>query len=361
MLGIQKNLLSAIYNLDWDNNIKVHPIQWLELEVTRRCPLSCLHCGSSCSAKAQSSKELSTIDIINICSKIASRYNPKKINIAITGGEPFARTDLLHLVANITEMGFRVGIITNGFYILDTLPKYLYAAGIRSMTVSLDGMEGSHNWLRNHTEAFRKAVNALKILKESKLFYVEAMTIVNKRNIKELHEMENLLSEIGVDGWRFGKTFPIGRAINYQELFIGKAELKYLLDFIKQKKYDKNRKIKDITYFEEGCYGNQYELEIRKYFRHCQAGVNILTVMADGSITGCAAASPDFIQGSIYKDDIIDTWENKFAVFRDRNWMKNGDCGGCRQWRNCRGDGIHLWKKDSLNPTICNFKLAGCK
>ena len=298
-------------------------------------------------------------EILSVCRKIADKYGAKNIKVAITGGEPFVRKDLFHLIARITEMGFRASVVTNGYLMREEHINLLFASGIRSLSISLDGLRENHNWLRGKPDSFQKAVNALKLLKDSGLFYVEAITTVNKRNIQELDRIEDLLAGIGLHGWRLAKTFPIGRAKGHPDLFIGDAELKYLIDFVRDHRKNKKRKIKDISFVEEGYFGDKYELEIRGYFVQCPAGVNILTVMADGSITGCAAASRNFIQGSIKKDDITDIWENQFQLFRDRSWMRRGICGSCGSWENCRGDGFHLWEKGEMNPALCNLsKMA---
>ena len=62
-----------------------------------------------------------------------------------------------------------------------------------------------------------------------------------------------------------------------------------------------------------------------------------------GCIIGaCASIRADYHQGNIYDDDFMDVWENRYAPYRNRNWMKHDDCATCRYWRYCRGGGMHL-------------------
>jgi radical SAM protein with 4Fe4S-binding SPASM domain len=251
-------------------------------------------------------------------------------------------------------MGFKVSVVTNGHFINNETLKLLYASGVRSISISIDGMNDNHNWLRQNNNSFITGINALSLLKKNGLFYIEAITTINKKNINDLLELEKLFNDIGIDAWRLGKTFPKGRAKNYPELFIDSSELNYLLKFIKSRYKRKNL---SISYFEEGYLGNTYEYEVRNHFFKCPAGINLLTILSNGDVTGCAAVSDNFIQGNIFKQNIIDIWEKKFKIFRNRNWMKKGICGKCNLWNKCNGDGFHLWETNQIDPTICNYNL----
>jgi len=358
MMNVMKSLKQAAFTAQWKVNEVAHPLQWLELEITRRCPLSCRHCGSSCGMGEAPVGELAFEELIGVCRRIADAYDPSKIKVAITGGEPFARPDLFHLIAHITEMGFRASIVTNGYLMRQEHLALLAAAGITSLSVSLDGLETTHDWVRGREGSFRRAIDAIRMLKQSGFFYVEPITTVNRRNLSELREMKPLLESLGVDGWRFGKTFPIGRATNDPELFLDAKGYRELLGFVKELRSHKDRIIRDVSFFEEGWFGSD-ELVYRDYFHQCPAGVNILTVRANGSVTGCAASDEAFNQGNVRETDVVELWESRFQVFRNRDWMYEGRCGECRARLTCRGDGFHLWKPGNKNPAICNARLYG--
>ena len=75
----------------------------------------------------------------------------------------------------------------------------------------------------------------------------------------------------------------------------------------------------------EGFLGN-YEGEVRNRLFACQAGVTVGSVMADGAIAACASIRADYNQGNIYRDDFMEVWEHRYAAYRQREWMRNGDC-----------------------------------
>ncbi len=87
----------------------------------------------------------------------------------------------------------------------------------------------------------------------------------------------------------------------------------------------------------------------------CRAGVNIGSVLVDGSISACPSLRSDYIQGNIYSDDFFSVWDDRFTVMRDRSWARTDDCKDCRWWRYCRGNGLHLRDEKSGKLLFCNY------
>ena len=68
----------------------VHPLRYLFIEITQRCNLSCLHCGSDCGPSAAEA-ELTTEEWLSFFGALAARMDPSKFLLVLTGGEPFVR------------------------------------------------------------------------------------------------------------------------------------------------------------------------------------------------------------------------------------------------------------------------------
>ncbi|HOW32042.1 MAG TPA: radical SAM/SPASM domain-containing protein, partial [Bacteroidales bacterium] len=60
-----------------------------------------------------------------------------------------------------------------------------------------------------------------------------------------------------------------------------------------------------------------------------------------------------FVQGNIYSDNFYEVWQNRFQTFRDRSWAHRGICSGCPDFRDCRGNGLHLWHGNRENVLVC--------
>ena len=50
----------------------------------------------------------------------------------------------------------------------------------------------------------------------------------------------------------------------------------------------------------------------------------------------------------------MEIWNSRYAVFRDRSWMKKDKCASCKYFRFCRGNGMHLRDGDG-NLILCHL------
>ena len=116
----------------------------------------------------------------------------------------------------------------------------------------------------------------------------------------------------------------------------------------------RNEKHIHLSYGCEGFLG-AYEMEVRNHFFQCNAGINVASVLADGSISACPSIRANFHQGNIYKDDFMDVWNNRFLPFRNRKWARKGICADCSMFRYCEGNGMHL-HDDEGNLLICHYQ-----
>lgn len=353
---------------------KTRPLSYLFWETTLRCNLNCRHCGSSCGPKDILKDELSEKEIKKAFFDIAQSFNPKKIMVAVTGGEPLLRQDVFEVMKYASDLGFTWGMVTNGMLITPKTIEKMKWSKMAVVSVSLDGLKENHNWLRNNETAFERTIEGIKLLVNSKAFsIVEAITCVNKRNIKELENIYDLCSKLNVTNWRLFSICPIGRAKDNAELFLTGPELRYLLDFIKEKrvasalpsfggpKKNKKRKLK-ISFCEEGFLGLEYEGETRDQLFRCLAGVVIASILYNGDIGACPILPREHTtQGNVRKDNFADVWKTKYKIFRNRDWCKKGECQHCQWWDFCEGNSLHLWDFNDKKLMLCHYYLMNNK
>lgn len=117
----------------------------------------------------------------------------------------------------------------------------------------------------------------------------------------------------------------------------------------------KQKKIR-TTYSCEGFLGG-YEKQVRDDFYVCRAGINIASVLADGSISACPNINHSFVQGNIYKNDFINIWHSEFRNMRNREWTKKDDCVECKVYKYCKGNGIHLYKNIDSKLVKCHYHM----
>lgn len=337
-LDFRRRLALSLVKNQQNKAIQEHPLRQLFWECTLRCNLACRHCGSDCRVTA-TTKDMPMADFGKVLDSVARSTDPHHVMVNITGGEPLMRPDLEACGRMIYEKGFPWGIVTNGLALTQARYKSLLASGLRSMTISLDGLEENHDWMRGRKGSFKKATEAIKMVIDSGEIEFDVVTCVNKRSFRQLPEIKQFLIGLGLKQWRLFTVFPAGRALNDPEMQLDKVEFRALMEFIRSTR--KEGLIK-ASYGCEGFLGN-FEGEVRDQFFFCRAGVSIGSVLADGSISACPSIRADYHQGNIYQDDFMDVWNTRFEVFRDRSWMKETEpCRSCRQFKYCHGGGMHL-------------------
>jgi radical SAM enzyme (rSAM/lipoprotein system) len=331
----------------------VHPLRYLFLEVTQKCNLDCLHCGSDC-GKQPRVDELTTGEWLAFIDYLDER-RPKghSLFLVFTGGEPLCHQDLLKLCARARLRGLPYGMVTNGFLLDDHAVSRLVEEEITSLTVSLDGLEATHDWLRGRLGSFNRAVSGIALAARSPIRFMDVVTCVNPRNLAELSRILELLQSKGVTRWRLFNIFPKGRAKGNGGLSLSPEQIAEMLDWIRR-----TRRRLDGTGFHldfscEGFLPPDLDAQVRDEPYFCRAGICIGSVLCDGAISACPNIARDLVQGTIRRDDFFDVWEHRFEPYRDRRWMKQGDCVTCKQWRRCRGNSLHLWDAERQETALC--------
>lgn len=333
------------------NETVLHPLNYLFWECTWRCNLSCLHCGSDCKADA-THPDMPFADFLQAIQPLTKKYKKDSITVVMTGGEPLLRKDLADCGLRLRQNGFRWGIVTNGYAYNQEIHHKLLAAGMGAVTLSIDGLEETHNRLRNNSNSFQKAIHALDLIVASNRLNYDVVTCVHPANLPELNELKMLLLKHKVKAWRLFTIAPIGRASHQTDLQLNGLQLKTMMEFIQRTR--KENKI-DIKFSCE-AYTGSYEDKVRDGFFFCRAGINIASVLIDGSISACPNINRSFSQGSIYQDDFLSVWENRFQIMRDRDWMKTGICTDCKEFKHCRGGAMHLRDENKNGIIHCIYK-----
>jgi radical SAM enzyme (rSAM/lipoprotein system) len=290
-------------------------------------------------------------DFLKALDEVVDIVIPNKTMIVLTGGEALLRKDLKQIGISLYKRGFPWGIVTNGMLLTAERLEALIQSGLRAVTVSLDGLEDSHNWLRGARKSFANAWKAIQILPSVNDLRYDVVTCVNQKNFNELEKLKNMLIDAGVKEWRIFTIFPIGRAKKHEELQLPPRDFKNLFNFIKETR--KENRIK-LNYGCEGFLG-KYEGEVRDNFFICRAGINTASILADGSISACPNLRDNFIQGNIYKDNFRDIWQNKYSIFRDKSWTQTGICADCEFYKYCEGNGMHLHDEKNGDLLFCHL------
>ena len=339
-----------------EQELERHRLEDLFWECTLTCNAKCKHCGSSAEKKKYDG-ELTTEEIKNAFKQIANDMDVRKILINVTGGEPLVRKDLCEVMEYATnELGFRWGMTTNGVLLTEENIEKLRKATMETISISIDGLEETHNKFRG-IDSYQTIINNIKKLKEAKFVkHIQVTTVFHKDNINEMEELYNVMVDLGLDSWRLVSMDPIGRANENNDLLLNGEEIKKILDFIKQK--NKTKKLQ-LSYGCPGFLGLDYEKDVRGYYFYCRTGINVASILYNGDLFVCpnVPRRKELIQGNIRTDNFKDVWDNKYKEFRSKDRTKCDECSNCEQWQYCLGGAYHTWNFEENMQNKCPYNM----
>ena len=283
--------------------------------------------------------------------EVTPHVDPASVLVIFSGGEVLVRDDLEFAGREVARRGYPWGMVTNGLALTGKRLQGLIDAGLRSISVSLDGFETEHNYIRRNPQSYAKALEAVRLIAREPELAFDVVTCVTGALIPRLAAFREMLIAEGVRSWRLFSIFPMGRAKDDPSLRMTDAQFREMLEFIRQTR--KEGRI-DVSYACEGFLGG-YEAEVRDQFYQCAAGISVASIRVDGAISGCTSIRANFHQGNIYRDRFWDVWQNRFGPFRNREWARRGACADCKMFRYCLGGGMHL-HDDNGDLLYCHYK-----
>ncbi len=334
-----------------------HPqLTYLFFELTDACNLSCVHCGSH--ACPNNHTYLSYENIDRVMTEVAAVYPPNTIMICLTGGEPMLHPDLYRIIERARELGFLCGMTSNATLMDVSTAARLKQSGLQSISVSLDGTEELHDSFRGKTGAFANAVQGIRNLVEIGGIVTQITTVFHKGNFHLLADMFRLADALQVDSWRPINLEPIGRARKREDLLLNAEEMRHLLEFIREKRFD-SKVAMEVTFGCSHYLTLPYERMVRDQYFLCGAGIFVGSVLCNGDIYACLDIErrPELIQGNIETDSFPEVWEKRFEVFRNDRSALCEECRSCSERTFCRGDAAHTWDYDRQAPLICLYDM----
>ncbi|MCK4995812.1 MAG: radical SAM protein [Thermoplasmatales archaeon] len=324
-------------------------------ELTLRCNMNCIHCGSSAGLKR--TKELTTEEWNNVTKQLAD-LNCKEITLL--GGEPFLRKDWYEISKEVKDRGIKITYMSNGFLINEKTIEKLRKIEPKTISVSIDGArKETHDKIRQLNGSFDKCMEVISNLKKAGL-NTTVITSINKLNFQELPELISILLNKGIV-WQLQIAIPLGRF--KKDLLLSKEEYYAAAIFIASSR-DKYSQ-KELPIIGTHCFG-YYSKILRNPmvfpWNGCQAGISAIGIQSNGEVKGCLSLPPEFIEGNIRENTISEIWQKPGFCSYNRDFKKfdlNNDCVNCRFGEKCRGGciGVSVGITGKSNGDTYCFKL----
>jgi radical SAM protein with 4Fe4S-binding SPASM domain len=176
-------------------------------EVTRSCNLACVHCRAS-SLRGPYAGELGTERCLRLLDEIAAVAKPVVI---LTGGEPLLRPDIYEIAAYGDGEGLRMVLATNGTFVDEAVAGRMIEAGIRRVSVSLDGPDAaSHDAFRCVPGAFAGALDGIAAMQRAGMEF-QINTTITRANLPRIREIHDLAHRLGAAAHHIFLLVPTGR------------------------------------------------------------------------------------------------------------------------------------------------------
>ncbi len=323
------------------DNIRIRP-RTCVMEITFRCNMRCLHCASDVNSNYERGQELSFTEIQTILNDLASLGCE---HLTLSGGEALLRKDWNSIAREAKTQGIDVSIISNGLVIDSAMADAIREAGVSHVAISIDGIESTHDYIRNMQGSFTGVLAATNHLAEKKV-PVNFVTAVTKANLDELRAIEDIVVGLNGNRWLIQLGSPLGRLSRHLDLVVTPEDLPAVADFIVEAK--RRNKIR-ISVGDNIGYYSTHEHEIRAsperngldFALGCSAGCLNVGIESNGNVKGCLSLqSNEFIEGNIRDESLITIWNKpgNFSYTREFSLDKlAGACKTCDYGELCRG------------------------
>jgi radical SAM protein with 4Fe4S-binding SPASM domain len=308
-------------------------------ELTLACDHACTHCGSR--AGVSRDAELSTGEALAIVDQLAALGTRE---VVLIGGEAYLHDGFLAIVRALAARGIAPGLTTGGRGITEELAGELAAAGLAYASVSIDGLEATHDRMRHLRGSFRAATSALERLRAAGVATSSNINL-NRLNHKDLEPLYEHLRALGIGSWQVQITAPLGRAADRPELLLQPYDL---LGVVPRVAALKARAREDGIVLTPGNnlgYFGPEETLLRSidpadgdHWQGCQAGRFVMGIESHGAVKGCPSLQPAYVGGNTRERPIREIWsETAQLSFARRRTVDDlwGFCATCPFARTC--------------------------
>ncbi len=313
-------------------------------ELTKRCNLRCAHCRAEADESVFRG-ELSTVQVKRVLDDIASFAKPIMV---LTGGEPLYRDDIFEIARHAAASSLPVALATNGTMIDERIAREIRGAGIRRVSISIDGAAApSHDGFRGIPGSFDRALNGARHMRAQGIEF-QFNTTVTRRNVDEIEGVLRLAEETGAKALHLFMLVPVGCGVEIAET-----------DMLSREKYEEvllwfYKKSRETSLeFKATCAPHYYRIirqEAKKegravsvethgmaaMTRGCLAGSGVCFISHRGEVQPCGYLPS--VAGNVLETPFRDIWEHA-PLFRDLRDLENlkGKCGLCEYRAFCAG------------------------
>jgi radical SAM protein with 4Fe4S-binding SPASM domain len=297
------------------------PLQ-VSIEVTRRCPLECLHCYNNLPMGDMDAKrrELTKEEHFRVLDELVEMGC---FWILYTGGEIFARKDFLEIYTYAKQKGFLITLFTNGTIINEQIADYLKEWPPFAIEITLYGRtRETYEALTAIPGSYDRCLRGIRLLKERGL-PLKLKTVATSINKHEVMAMRRFAEdELGVEFKMDGQInpridcsqSPLAVRLTPEEVVaLDMAAPKGKSEYLRLAKHDLE---------------NPPNLSLIDTIYHCGGGMTGFALNAYGEMGICVISQHETF--GIRESGVQQVWENALLGLRARKRTQITKCVQCR-------------------------------
>ena len=324
-------------------------------ELSYQCPLHCPYCSNPVDIGGEKyRRELDTEDWIRT---FGQARGLGVLQLALTGGEPMLRRDLVELCAAARDAGLYSSLITAGTLLTRESAQELKAAGLDHVQISIQSPNPGENDRIAGNRSFEKKVAAARTARELD-FPLTINCVLHRQNLDRIDELFDLTLELGAQRLELANTQYYGWAVVNQEALMPSVEqLRRGEEAVARFRERVGPRV-DVLWVLPDMYEDLP--------KPCMGGWGrtAIVVAPNGDVLPCQAAStiPGLEFANVREHPLEWIWNESdaFTRFRGTDWMQE-PCRSCplgRQevdWGGCRCQALRVTGDAAATDPVCRF------
>src|ERR687891_2858344 len=324
-------------------------------ELSYQCPLHCPYCSNPLDIGGDTyRRELATEDWIRVFEEARALG---VLQLALTGGEPMLRRDLVELCAGAREAELYSSLITAGTLFTRERAEALKAAGLDHVQISIQSPDPADNDRIAGNRSFDKKIAAARLARELD-FPLTINCVLHRQNLDRIEEILELTLQLDAQRLELANTQYYGWAVpNQGALMPSRGQLERAEAAVRRFRERVGPKVDVLwvlpDYFEDlpkPCMGGW--------------GRTAMVVAPNGEVMPCQAAStiPGLEFANVREQPLEWIWNESdaFTRFRGTDWMQE-PCRTCPLGRQeldfggCRCQALRLTGDAAATDPVCRF------
>ncbi|WP_296750430.1 heme d1 biosynthesis radical SAM protein NirJ [Thiobacillus sp.] len=320
--------------------------------LVRRCNLTCKHCYSI-SADKDFPGELGTDEVFAVMDDLKRFRVPVLI---LSGGEPLLRPDIYAIAQRAKEMGFYVGLSSNGTLIDEGNIERIAAIGFDYVGVSLDGIAATHDRFRRMEGAYEASLHGIRLCRDRGIKVGIRFTLTQD-NAQDLPGLLQLMEDEQLDKFYLSHLNYAGRGNTNRKHDVVHRATRQAMDLLFDTcwRYQQEGRRSEFVTGNNDADGVYLLLWIRKHFPAMEAHMRAKLAQWGGNSSGVNIANIDNL-GNVHPDTFWwnytlgnvkerpfsaiwpDTADPLMAGLKASPRQVKGRCGECAYFDICGGN-----------------------